>query len=196
MCCKGNFRNKRQNYSQLREVNITAKKPRVNEEITLPKVRLIGSDGQQLGIVSISEARHQAELAGLDLVEIAPQADPPVCKVIDFGKFIYEQQKRDKIQKKKQHVTVLKEIRLHPNTDTHDFDFKVRHAINFVEEGNKVKLSVIFKGRELAYTNLGEELLKKFIEAMQEYAKLEGEIGFEGRTMNAILAPIKIKKKK
>lgn len=132
----------------------------------------------------------------MDLVEIAPQADPPVCKIIDFGKYAYEQQKRDKIQKKKQHVTVLKEIRLHPNTDKHDFDFKVRHAMNFAEEGNKVKLSVIFKGRELAYTNLGEELLKKFVEAMQEYAKLEGEISFEGRTMNAILAPIKLKKKK
>jgi translation initiation factor IF-3 len=132
----------------------------------------------------------------MDLVEIAPQADPPVCKVIDFGKFAYEQQKRDKVQKKKQHVTVLKEIRLHPNTDKHDFDFKVRHAINFVEDGDKVKLSVIFKGRELAYTSIGEGLLKRFIEAMQEYAKLEGEIGFEGRTMNAILAPVKIKKKK
>lgn len=131
----------------------------------------------------------------MDLVEIAPQATPPVCKVIDYGKFIYEQQKREKIQKKKQQVMVLKEIRLHPNTDTHDFDFKARHAVNFIEEGNKVKVSVIFKGRELAYTELGETLLKKFIERLEEVAKLEQEIKFEGRAMHMILAP-KGKKKK
>lgn len=137
-----------------------------------------------------------AEDAGLDLVEIAPQATPPVCKVIDFGKFSYEQQKREKIQKKKQQVSVLKEIRLHPNTDTHDFDFKARHAANFIEEGNKVKVSVIFKGRELAYTELGETLLKRFIERIEDIAKVEQEPKFEGRAMHAILAPQKGKKKK
>jgi translation initiation factor IF-3 len=108
---------------------------------------------------------------------------------------LYEQQKRDKIQKKKQHVTVLKEIRLHPNTDTHDFNFKARHAEKFLEEGNKVKVSVIFKGRELAYKEHGEELLKKFIETLEEVSKVENAIRFEGRTMHAILAPTKIKKK-
>lgn len=132
----------------------------------------------------------------MDLVEIAPQATPPVCKIIDFGKFTYEQQKREKLQKKKQQVSVLKEIRLHPNTDTHDFDFKVRHAINFIEEGNKVKVSVIFKGRELAYTELGETLIKKFIEKLDDVAKVEQEPKFEGRAMQAILAPTKSKKKK
>lgn len=138
----------------------------------------------------------KADEKGLDLVEIAPQATPPVCKIIDFGKFTYEQQKRDKLQKKKQHVTILKEIRLHPNTDTHDFDFKARHAANFIEDGNKVKISVIFKGRELAYKEVGQELLKRFIDRLAEVAKLEQEIRFEGRTMHAILAPQKIKKKK
>lgn len=132
----------------------------------------------------------------LDLVEIAPQAKPPVCKLIDYGKFVYEQQKREKIQKKKQTVTVLKEIRLHPNTDTHDFDFKARHARNFLENGNKVKASVIFKGRELAYTDIGKELLTKFLEELSEVARVEQEIKFEGRTMHAILAPTKTKKKK
>lgn len=156
---------------------------------------MIGPLGEQIGIVSIKEALRLATEAQMDLVEIAPQATPPVCKVIDYGKFIYEQQKREKIQKKKQQVMVLKEIRLHPNTDTHDFDFKARHAVNFIEEGNKVKVSVIFKGRELAYTELGETLLKKFIERLEEVAKLEQEIKFEGRAMHMILAP-KGKKKK
>jgi translation initiation factor IF-3 len=132
----------------------------------------------------------------LDLVEIAPQAKPPVCKIIDFGKFKYEQQKRDKLQRKNQQVSLLKEIRLHPNTDVHDFDFKVKHAINFLEEGNKVKAVVLFKGREMAYTELGEELLKKFIEQTQDYAKVESPLKLEGRNMNVILAPAKVKSKK
>jgi translation initiation factor IF-3 len=146
--------------------------------------------------LSIKEALKKAEEAQMDLVEIAPMATPPVCKVIDYGKFIYEQQKREKLQKKKQQVSVLKEIRLHPNTDTHDFDFKVRHAVNFVEEGDKVKVSVIFKGRELAYTELGEALLKRFIERLVDVAKVEQEPKFEGRAMHTILAPQKGKKKK
>ncbi len=137
-----------------------------------------------------------ADEKGLDLVEIAPQAQPPVCKIIDYGKYQYEQQKKEKLQKKKQHVTVLKEIRLHPNTDTHDFDFKARHAENFINDGNKVKVSVIFKGRELAYTDQGRKLLEKFIERLQDVAKVENPIRFEGRTMHTILAPLKSKKKK
>jgi translation initiation factor IF-3 len=157
---------------------------------------LIGTNGEQIGIVSIKEALKKAEEAGLDLVEIAPQANPPVCKIIDFGKFTYEIQKKEKLQKKNQVLSVLKEIRLHPNTDTHDFDFKARHAVNFIEQGDKVKVSVIFKGRELAFTELGENLLKKFIERLSEVAKVEQEPKFEGRAMHTILAPIKGKKKK
>ena len=159
-------------------------------------MRLIGADGQPLGIVTAQAALRKAEEAGLDLVEIAPQAKPPVCRIIDFGKLQYEQQKRDKIQKKKQHVTVLKEIRLHPNTDTHDFDFKARHAEKFLGEGNKVKVSVVFKGRELAYKEHGKELLVRFIERLDEVSKVEHEIRFEGRTMHAILASTKLKIKK
>jgi translation initiation factor IF-3 len=119
-----------------------------------------------------------------------------VCKIIDYGKFAYEQQKREKLQKKNQQVSVLKEIRLHPNTDTHDFDFKARHAANFIDEGDKVKVSVIFKGRELAYTQVGEALLVKFLEKLADVAKVEQEPKFEGRAIHAILAPQKGKKKK
>lgn len=130
------------------------------------------------------------------MVEIAPQAKPPVCKIIDFGKFKYEQQKREKLQRKNQQVTLLKEIRLHPNTDVHDFDFKVKHAINFLEEGNKVKAVVLFKGREMAYTEQGAELLNKFIEMTQDVAKVESPLKLEGRNMNVILTPSKSKTSK
>jgi translation initiation factor IF-3 len=129
-------------------------------------------------------------------VEIAPQAKPPVCKIIDFGKFRYEQQKKDKIQKKNQQVSVLKEIRFHPNTDVHDFDFKTRHAINFLEEGNKVKATVVFKGREMAYAELGENLLKRFLERVQDVAKIEVEPKMEGRNMSLIVVPASKKSKK
>lgn len=149
-----------------------------------------------LGIVSSKEAIKKSEEFQMDLVEIAPQATPPVCKIIDYGKFVYEQQKREKLQKKKQQVSVLKEIRLHPNTDTHDFDFKARHAVKFIEDGDKVKVSVIFKGRELAYTEIGEALLRKFLEKLADIAKVEQEPKFEGRAIHAILAPQKGKKKK
>ena len=137
-----------------------------------------------------------AEERGADLVEIAPQADPPVCKIINYGKFVYELQKKEKTQKKNQQVSVLKEIRLHPNTDTHDIEFKARHARNFIEEGNKVKVTVIFKGRELAYTDQGENLLKDFISKLEDVAKVEHEIKFEGKAMNTILVPSKTKSKK
>ena len=157
---------------------------------------MIGADGQQLGIMTSEAALLKAEEEGLDLVEIAPQAKPPVCKIIDYGKYQYEQQKREKLQKKKQHVTVLKEIRLHPNTDTHDFNFKARHAEKFLGDGNKVKVAVVFKGRELAYKEHGKDLLLRFIETLEELSKVEGDIKFEGRTMHAILAPVKMKGKK
>jgi translation initiation factor IF-3 len=163
--------------------------------LPLKQIRLIDSTGNQVGIVSVTEALKRAEESELDLVEIAPNATPPVCKIINYGKFVYEQQKRDKLQKKKQQVSVLKEIRLHPNTDTHDFEFKVRHAINFIQDGDKVKVSVIFKGRELAYTQIGEDLLKRFIEKLSDVAKPESEIKFEGKIMHVILAADKSKKK-
>lgn len=129
-------------------------------------------------------------------MEIAPQAKPPVCKIIDFGKFRYEQQKKEKLQKKNQQVSVLKEIRFHPNTDVHDFDFKTRHAVNFLEEGNKVKATVVFKGREMAYIEQGENLLKRFLERVQDVAKVEVEPKMEGRNMSLIVVPSSKKGKK
>jgi translation initiation factor IF-3 len=119
-----------------------------------------------------------------------------VCKIIDFGKFRYELQKKEKLQKKNQQVSVLKEIRFHPNTDVHDFDFKTRHAVNFLEDGNKVKATVVFKGREMAYVELGENLLKRFLERVQDVAKVESEARLEGRNMSLIVVPISKKGKK
>ncbi|MCL4278752.1 MAG: translation initiation factor IF-3 [Ignavibacteriaceae bacterium] len=169
---------------------------RVNEEIQAPKVRVIDMEGKQLGVFLIKDARRLANERGRDLVEIAPQAKPPVCKIIDFGKFRYEQQKKEKIQKKTQQVSVLKEIRFHPNTDVHDFDFKTRHAVNFLEDGNKVKATVVFKGREMAYIEQGEVLLKRFLERVQDVAKVEVEPKMEGRNMSLIVVPNSKKGKK
>jgi len=137
----------------------------------------------------IKDARKLASDKSKDLVEIAPQAKPPVCKIIDYGKFRYEIQKKEKIQKKNQQVSVLKEIRFHPNTDVHDFDFKTRHAINFLEEGNKVKATVVFKGREMAYAEQGENLLRRFLDRVQDVAKVEVEPKMEGRNMSLIVVP-------
>lgn len=157
---------------------------------------MVSPDGEQIGIISVEEALREAQNRNLDLVEVAPKAKPPVCKIIDFGKFKYEQQKREKTQKKHQHVSVLKEIRFHPNTDTHDFDFKTKHAASFLEEGNKVKAVVMFKGRELAYTEKGVELLERFVERLEDIARIEVPIKMEGRNMNVILVPVKGKSKK
>lgn len=168
----------------------------MNEDIQASKVRVIDSDGKQLGVFLIKDARRLASERGKDLVEIAPQAKPPVCKIIDFGKFRYELQKKEKIQKKNQVISVLKEIRFHPNTDVHDFDFKTRHAINFLEEGNKVKATVVFKGREMAYVEQGEDLLKRFLERVQDVAKVEVEPKMEGRNMSLIVVPNAKKGKK
>ena len=157
---------------------------------------MIDTDGKQLGVFLIKDARRLANERGRDLVEIAPQAKPPVCKIIDFGKFRYEQQKKEKLQKKNQQVSILKEIRFHPNTDVHDFDFKTRHAINFLDEGNKVKATVVFKGREMAYVEQGENLLKRFLERVEDIAKVEVEPKMEGRNMSLIVVPISKKGKK
>ena len=168
----------------------------MNEEIVSEQVRVIDIDGKQLGIMLINDALEIAEEREQDLVEIAPQAAPPVCKIIDYGKFKYEQQKREKLQKKNQAVSILKEIRLHPNTDVHDFEFKARHAMNFLEDGNKVKISVMFKGRQMAYKEQGEELLARFVEKVEDISKIESPLKMEGRNMNLILVPLKSKGKK
>jgi translation initiation factor IF-3 len=140
-----------------------------------------------VGIVSLEEAFKAAEEKGLDLVEISPNAKPPVCKVMDYGKYIYEQSKKEKINKKKQHTIVVKEIRMRPKTDTHDLEFKVKHAREFLEQKNKVKFTVQFRGRELAYKDFGRQLLVRVQEMLQDVAKVENPIKSEGRNMTMIL---------
>jgi len=132
---------------------------------------------------------------GLDLIEIVPTADPPVCKIMDFGKYKYELAKKEKLQKKHQHVTQVKEIRFHPNTDTHDFDFKVRHARAFIEDGHKVKATVVFKGREITYQDQGKAMLDRFTERLADIAKIDAPAKMEGRQMIAYYIADKSKKK-
>jgi len=140
------------------------------------------------------EAIALARESGADLVEIVPGATPPVCKIINFGKFKYELAKKDKIQKKHQHVSLLKELRFHPNTDVHDFDFKARHAQRFLTEGHKVKATVVFKGREITYKEKGEELLSRLTERLDEVAKIDQAAHMEGKSMIMIFAPDRKKK--
>lgn len=146
--------------------------------------------------MSSTEALKIAQQRGLDLIEIVPNSTPPVCKIMDFGKFKYEQTKKDKIQRKNQHVSLLKELRFHPNTDTHDFEFKTRHALKFLEEGHKVKATVVFKGREITYKEHGREVLSRLAERLTEVAKVDQEPKLEGRMMVMIFAPDRAARKK
>ena len=150
---------------------------------------MIGSDGQQLGVFQTDAAIRLAENEGLDLVEISPNATPPVCKIIDYGKYKYQQAK--KVQEAKKHQTVIhvKEVKLRPTTDDHDFDFKVRHVMRFLEQGDKAKISVMFKGREMAYANQGRAMLDRVVEAVKNVAEVELRPKMEGRNMYMILIP-------
>jgi translation initiation factor IF-3 len=162
---------------------------RMNEQIRATEVRVIGSDGDMIGVMSPKEGIEIARAKQMDLIEIVPNAKPPVCKIIEFGKWKYEQQKKDKLAKKSSHQQLLKEVRFHPHTDTHDFEFKVRHARNFIEEGHKVKAYVQFKGREVAYKQFGEELLNNFKARMEDIAKVDQEMSMMGRMMSMVLSP-------
>ena len=161
----------------------------LNEEIRDKEIRLIGSDGAQLGIVSSAEANAMAEEQGMDLVKISPNAVPPVCKIMDYSKFCYDQKKREKDAKKNQKVVEIKEIRMSPSIDTNDFNTKVKAAQKFLVDGNRVKVSVRFRGREMAHTNLGEKLLMDFADACAEQASLEKNPKLEGRFMAMFLSP-------
>jgi translation initiation factor IF-3 len=149
----------------------------------VPVVRLIDEAGEQLGLVKTSEALKKAEAAGFDLVEVSPNSDPPVCKIMDFGKFKYELAKKEKETKKKQHVILTKEIRLRPKIEEHDFDFKVKHARKFLEEGNRVKASVMFKGREMIHQEFGKRVMENFTKALEDIAKFDKEPAMEGGTL-------------
>src|SRR6478735_6156979 len=167
---------------------------RTNQMIRVPQVRLVG-DNVEVGVYSTQEALRMAQDQQLDLVEISPQADPPVCKIIDYNKFLYEKKKKEKEMKAKAKTTEMKEIRFTPNTDDHDFNFKAKHAENFLKDGNKVKAYVQFKGRAIQFKDRGELLLLKFAERLGEFGVLEGMPKMEGKRMLAIWAPKSQKKK-
>jgi translation initiation factor IF-3 len=164
---------------------------RTNRSITAEEVRLIGTDGTAIGIMSVDEALKHSEAAGLDLVEISPNARPPVCRIMDYGKFMFEISKREKEAKKKQKTMELKEIWLKLGIDEHDINFKIKNACKFLADGNKVKVSLSFRGREMTRTQMGAEVLEKFTEACSEYGTPEKEPKLEGRHMIVIIAPKK-----
>ena len=177
---------------------MAAKEQRINRQIRAKEVRLIDEQGEQRGVVSILEALRLAQDAGLDLVEVAPNAIPPVCKILDFGKFKYEQEKKLRESRKNQTLVKLKEIRMQPKIEKHDLQFKSKHVMEFLEEGNKVKVTIRFRGRELAHTELGRVVLEKLLELLDEngvgYA-LDKSPTMEGRFMSMILSPAKSTKK-
>ena len=161
---------------------------KINERITAPRVRLVG-ENVKVDVYPVQEAIKIAKEQGLDLVEISPNADPPVCKVTDYSKFKYEQKKKQKEIKSKALKVVIKEIRFGPNTDEHDFNFKLKHAINFLQEGSKVKATVFFAGRTIVYKERGEILLLKFAQGLEEHGKVEGMPKLEGKRMSMFVVP-------
>ncbi len=170
---------------------------KINKQIRAIKVRVIGFNGQQLGILPLKEALDLAKEEDLDLVEVAPNAEPPVCKIMDYGKYRYDATKREKDNKKAQHQVRVKEVKLKPNIDENDFLTKLKQAKSFIEKGNKVKITCSFRGRELAYPELGRKVISKMSEGLQEVGNLESEPVLMGRSLICVIAPgtAKIKKK-
>lgn len=165
------------------------KTTRINERIRVPKVRLIDVDGNQLGIVAVEEAREAAREQGLDLVEVAPQARPPVCRIMDFGKFLYQQKKKLQEAKKHQHVTQVKEVKFRPNIDDHDYDVKMRRALAFLADGDKVKATVQFRGREMARKDLGFTLLERVEKDIGDNGVLESKPELAGNRLHVVFGP-------
>jgi translation initiation factor IF-3 len=167
----------------------TREGPRINEDINVPEIQLIDATGNNIGVVSIADALARAAEAGLDLVEIAPNSEPPVCKILDFGKYKYQAQKKAAEARKKQRTVEIKEIKMRPNIDTHDYDVKMRSIRRFFEEGDKVKVTLRFRGREMAHQELGAQLLDRVKSDTSTIAKVESEPKLEGRQMVMVLAP-------
>ncbi|MEM6636424.1 MAG: translation initiation factor IF-3 [Pseudomonadota bacterium] len=165
--------------------------PRVNARIRASEIRLIGAEGENVGVVTPERGMALAEAAGLDLVEISPNAAPPVCKIMDFGKFKYEQQKRESEARKKQKTIEVKEVKFRPNTDTHDYDVKMRNVLKFLEHGDKVKVTLRFRGREMAHQDLGRNLLERVADDVKEIGKVENMPKMEGRQMVMMIGPSK-----
>lgn len=166
---------------------------RINREIRAPKVRVVDQDGEQVGIMASKEAYMKAQDAGLDLVEIAPKANPPVCKIIDYGKYRYDQTKKEKESKKAQHQIKVKEVKVKPNIDEHDFQTKLRNARSFLEKGNKVKITCMFRGREVVHKDIGERVVLRFSEELEDVGSPEAPPKMFGRAMNMVIAPQKKK---
>ena len=177
----------KQNYFQRRT---RPKGPRINERIRAPEVQVISSDGKNLGTLRIKEAIETAKQEGLDLIEISPNANPPVCKIIEIGKYKYDLQKKANKAKKKQKIISLKEIKLRPVTEIHDYNFKIKNAQKFLEKGDKVKFTVRFKGREMQHTHLGKKLMDRIISDTAKIGKIEIHPKFEGRQIIMIIQPL------
>ncbi len=171
------------------EMPSTENRIRVNDMIRIPEVRLVGADAQQIGVVPTHIAKQMAQEQGLDLVEVAPMARPPVCRIMDFGKYRFEIAKKDKASKAKQHIVKVKEIKFHPRTDDNDYAYRVKHAIEFLEKGWKVKASVLFRGREMAHMDYGRRLLDQMVKDLSEIAIVEQAPSMEGRTLGLLLSP-------
>ncbi len=163
---------------------------RINREIRAREVRVIDSEGKQLGILPLVEALRVAANADLDLVEVSPKSEPPVCRIMDFGKFKYQQSKKAHDAKKKQAVVHLKEVKLRAKTEEHDLEFKLRHIERFLKEGNKTKVTIIFRGREITHSDLGKQMMGRIAEKAKEWGKIEQPAKFEGRNYVMILAPL------
>ncbi len=159
----------------------------------MKEVLLIDSEGENIGVLPIAEALSRAEEAGLDLVEISPMAKPPVCKILDYGKYKFELEKKAKESRKNQQIQKLKEIRLQPKIEKHDYDFKLQHIKEFLDEGDKVKITIRFRGRQMAHTYLGEEVLNKYVEDLKDYGIMEKKPNMEGKSMSIVISPIKKK---
>ena len=162
---------------------------RINEQIKSDSVRLISNDGDQLGVVSLQDALNKADNVDLDLVEISPNTNPPVCKILDYGKYIYEKQKLEKKNKKKQHVIHVKEIRVRPNTGDHDLLTKLSRAKKFLEAGDKVKITVMYRGREMARQDMGVDTLNRVVDILDDFAEIDKQANMEGRRLSLILSP-------
>lgn len=170
--------------------------PRVNHRIRIPEIRLIDENGAQVGIIATSVAMEMAQERGLDLVEVSPASRPPVCRIMDFGKYKYEQSKKAKEARKKQHTVVIKEVQFRPKTDDHDYDFKVRNIIRFLEHKDKVKLTLRFRGREMSHMDFAMQTFDRLIADLAEHGKIEQEPKQEGRTVVMIMAPLSDREKR
>ncbi|ACU91071.1 translation initiation factor IF-3 [Desulfomicrobium sp. ZS1] len=167
---------------------LSAAKARRNKQIRAKEIRVVGDDGNQLGIMTVPEALEQAEAKGLDLVEVAPNAKPPVCKIMDYGKYLYEEKKKSQEAKKRQTQIQVKEIKFRPHTDDHDLMTKIKHIRRFIEDGDRCKVTVFFRGREMAHKDRGQVILDRIVEMVSDVAKVEQTSRVEGRTMFLLLA--------